>query len=180
MGQPLPGFEAPAVGFEQPYAMLHACHERVQRTLDLLQRLLDYLQTHDHDAHSRAAAADVLRYFDQAAPLHHEDEERHVFPLLLAQGAAAVQQAVRQLQAEHAVMAAQWRQIRQPLLRWRDGAPALPQPDQALREAVAQWIALYAQHIRREEEVVFPAAQARMDAAALQRMGSDMQARRRG
>lgn len=179
MGQPLPGFEAPAVGFEQPYAMLHACHERVQRTLDLLQRLLDYLQIHDHDAHSRAAAADVLRYFDQAAPLHHEDEERHVFPLLLAQDDAGVQQAVRQLQAEHAAMAGQWRQIRQPLLRWRDGA-ASPQPDQALREAVAQWIALYAQHILREEEVVFPAAQARMDELALQRMGADMQARRRG
>ena len=34
----LPGFNAPSVGFEQPFAMLEACHERVQRTLALLQR----------------------------------------------------------------------------------------------------------------------------------------------
>jgi len=26
------------VGFEQPFAMLEACHERVQRTLGLLDR----------------------------------------------------------------------------------------------------------------------------------------------
>ena len=34
-----PGVNAPGVGFEDPFAMLQACHERVQRTLALLERL---------------------------------------------------------------------------------------------------------------------------------------------
>ena len=40
----LPGFNTPAVGFEQPFAMLEACHERVERTLTLLSRLRSYLR----------------------------------------------------------------------------------------------------------------------------------------
>jgi len=47
-----------------------------------------------HDARSRSAARDVLRYFDLAAPQRHDDEERHVFPRVLAQ-------AFRALYAEH-------------------------------------------------------------------------------
>ncbi|RYF75253.1 MAG: hemerythrin domain-containing protein, partial [Comamonadaceae bacterium] len=76
----IPGFNAPGVGFEQPFAMLEACHERVQRTLALLGRLRGHVQAHGADEPARQAARDVLRYFDIAAPLHHEDEELHVFP----------------------------------------------------------------------------------------------------
>lgn len=86
----LPGFNAPSVGFEQPFAMLEACHERVQRTLALLQRLRAHVLEHGADVPAQQAARDVLRYFDIAAPLHHEDEELHVFPLLLAQGSPDV------------------------------------------------------------------------------------------
>lgn len=82
----LPGFNTPAVGFEQPFAMLEACHERVERTLTLLSRLRSYLREQAVDDAARQAARDVLRYFDIAAPLHHEDEELHVFPLLLERG----------------------------------------------------------------------------------------------
>jgi hemerythrin-like domain-containing protein len=177
MGQPLPGFEAPAAGFDQPFALLHACHERVQRTLALLQRLLDHVQAHGVDAAARSAAADVLRYFDLAAPLHHEDEEAHVFPPLLANGTPELQATVRRLQQQHHTMASQWELIRPALLRWRDGA-AHGQPDAALRAAVAQWCVLYAEHIATEESRVFPAALAALDEAALQHMGAQMQARR--
>lgn len=35
---------APAVGFDQPYEMLEACHERVERSLNLLLRLGAHLR----------------------------------------------------------------------------------------------------------------------------------------
>lgn len=76
------GFNAPAVGFEAPFDMLEACHERVRRSLALLNRLVTWVDEHGHDDMSRSAASDVLRYFNLAAPLHHQDEELHVFPLL--------------------------------------------------------------------------------------------------
>ena len=178
MSTSLPGFDAPAVGFEQPYEMLAACHERVQRSLDLLARLLDYVEQHGHDAQTRSAANDVLRYFDLAAPLHHADEETHVFPLLLAQDDAALRASVQQLQAEHATLGELWAQIRQPLLRWRESG-ATDRPDAALRAAAERWRALYAGHIRNEESLVFPAARAAMDDATQASMGAEMQARRR-
>ena len=117
----LPGFNAPAVGFEQPFEMLQACHERVQRMLSLLQRLQDYLHDKPCDDMARQAARDVLRYFDIAAPLHHEDEELHVFPPLLAQGSPMVVALVQQLQADHAAMAADWAQARVPLQALAEG-----------------------------------------------------------
>ena len=52
----LPGFSAPAVGFEQPFAMLEACHERVQRTLALLARLRAHVRQHGADEDARQAA----------------------------------------------------------------------------------------------------------------------------
>ena len=104
----LPGLHSPAVGFEQPFEMLHACHDRVQRMLGLLQRLRAYLQERPCDDVARQAARDVMRYFDQAAPLHHEDEELHVFPPLLAQGSPELVALVRQLQRDHVCMAADW------------------------------------------------------------------------
>ena len=178
MSTSLPGFEAPAVGFEQPYEMLAACHERVQRSLDLLARLLDYVEQNGHDAQTRSASNDVLRYFELAAPLHHADEETHVFPLLLAQGDAALRASVQQLQAEHATLGELWAQIRQPLLRWRESG-ATERPDAALRAAAARWRTLYAGHIQHEEGLVFPAAHAAMDDATQASMGAEMQARRR-
>ena len=73
-GVNLPGFNTPAVGFEQPFEMLEACHERVQRSLALLGRIARHIDAQGHDAQSRSAAVDVLRYFDIAGPHHHEDE----------------------------------------------------------------------------------------------------------
>ena len=173
-----PGFDSPGVGFEQPYQLLEACHERVQRSLDLLGRLLDHIDQHGHDAQAQAAASDVLRYFDLAAPLHHEDEEANLFPLLLAQGAAPLRAAVQRLQGEHLRMAELWAAVRQPLLRWRE-AGCTDKVDAATRSAVQSFRAIYPGHIATEEGLVFPAARALMDEAALGALGRAMQARRR-
>ena len=70
----LPGFGAPAVGFDTPFEMLEACHERVQRSLDLLARLCSYLHNHACDDSARQAARDVLRYFD---PSHYTQVSSH-------------------------------------------------------------------------------------------------------
>lgn len=172
-----PGFDSPAASFEQPFEMLEACHTRVQRSLDLLRRLVDYIDQHGHDASTRAAAADVLRYFDLAAPLHHEDEEKHVFPRLLASGDAALRQAVQALQREHEQMGATWAVVREPVRQWTD-SDAAGGVSAAARADIARFLALYAGHIETEENRVYPAAQAAMDDDELAAMGQDMQKRR--
>ena len=174
----LPGFDTPAVGFEQPFEMLVACHERVNRTLGLLRRLIDHVDTNGHDASSRAAAADVLRYFDRAAPLHHEDEELHVFPALADSADAQVSVAIAALQRDHVRMASLWAGLRGALCQWRDDEAA-PAIDDATRQDASAFAAMYAAHIATEEQLVYPAARACFDAAGLARIGAEMQARRR-
>jgi hemerythrin-like domain-containing protein len=178
-GPSLPGFDPPAVGFEQPFEMLEACHERVRRSLALLLRLIEHVDAHGHDAQSRSAATDVQRYFDLAAPHHHEDEELHVFAVLRGGEDAALAADIDALERDHEAMEALWSRLRLALVRWR--APGEIDPIAAAERAAAQtFVALYRQHLEVEEARVFPAARARLDAEALARMGAEMQARRRG
>lgn len=175
MGLP-PGFNTPAVGFEQPFAMLEACHERVQRTLALLGRLREHVREQGSDDSARQAARDVLRYFDIAAPLHHQDEELHVFPPLLAQGAPAVVALVRRLLQDHGDMVADWAAARQPLQALVDGQiRAFGAADEA---ALDRFAGRYARHIADEEGVVYPSVLQLLRPDALEPMGREMAARR--
>lgn len=173
----LPGLHTPGAGFDQPFEMLDACHDRVRRSLDLLQRLRAYLQDKGCDGSARQAARDVLRYFDIAAPLHHEDEELHVFPALLAAHAEGhVADLVRQMQRDHLRMAACWAEARQPLEQLAQGALQSFTPEH--EAALERFAGCYADHLRHEDDSLYPAARAVLDAQAQQAMGREMAARR--
>ena len=144
--------------------------------LDLLQRLLDHVDAKGHDKQSRAAAKDILRYFDIAAPLHHEDEEFHIFPVLVGGHDARLRDAITALQRDHEIMATGWQALRASLLRRDDKNP--PPPDAALRQRVDDFIGMYAAHIHTEESLVYPAARAFFDDEGLARIGAEMQSRR--
>ena len=172
---PLTLHRALSAGFEQPFEMLAACHERVDRLLRLLRRLRAHLLTVGWDDNARQAARDVMRYFDQAAPAHHEDEERHVFPALRAAGLHT--DTVDRLRREHQEMAALWPVVRLLLLRVAQGpwVAFTPEEDGTLE----QYAALYEWHMAAENELVFPAAAQQLGAAATAAMGEEM-SRRRG
>lgn len=177
MASTFPGFDSPMADFEEPYAMLDACHERVRRSLALLDRLVEHIDESGHNNASRAAATDVLRYFELAAPQHHEDEERHVFALLAEQGDPALRAAVQVLRRDHERMAVLWHELRISVSRW-SRAQSSGAVDDATRRLAAEFTALYAQHLEREEAFVFPAAKLRSDGKRLADMGAEMQQRR--
>ncbi|MNV63123.1 hypothetical protein D3C71_1557010 [compost metagenome] len=184
----IPGFSAPAVGFEDPFAMLQACHERVQRTLALLARLRAHVAQHGADDNARQAARDVLRYFDIAAPLHHQDEELHVFPLLMAGASDEVRALVQRLRADHTHMTADWAAARAPLQALVDrmpdgdvgdgGGPNPPvfSPDD--NATLDRFAIRYADHMEAEEGVAYPAALQLLPPESLSAMGREMAARR--
>lgn len=169
----------PAVGFEQPFELLEACHERVDRTLALLQRLVAHIDNQGHDASSRSAASDVMRYFDLAAPHHHLDEERHVFPAVLDSGNVAWIEAVKTLLQDHEDLHQQWADLRQVLQVWANEGMASATVTEQTHQAVNTYCERYAQHKLLEDGVVYPAARSLMTAPeALHAMGSEMKARR--
>lgn len=167
---------SPAAGFDEPFAMLEACHERLQRTLDLLRRLQAHVAARGADDQARQAARDVLRYFDLAAPQHHLDEERHVLPALLASGDPALRDLAVRLHDDHGRMHAAWTEARPLLQGLADGGLARLTPAQ--ERALDAFADLHAGHLEAEERSAFPAATARLDEAAVAAMSSDMRQRR--
>ncbi len=161
----------PGAGFDAPFDMLAACHERVERSLALLERLAAHLPAHGADAAARDAARDVLRYFDLAAPHHHQDEERHVLPALRAAGQGALADRVV---AEHEALVAAWAALRPGLQALVDSA-TVPDPQ---RDRWAGFCAAYRAHAALEDTQVFAPARALLDAAAQAAMGREMAARR--
>lgn len=191
----LPGHRAPGAGYEAPFEMLDACHERVERMLRLLHKLRAHLQASGWDAQAAEAARDVLRYFNEAAPRHHEDEERHVFPAVLAAPDApalphtgtgegtgigsSLHAVVRRLLQDHADMQTRWASARPVLERIARPATGPWQQLAACEEAALDSFAsLYASHIEAENHLIYPAAQQTLTPAQLQTMSADMMARR--
>ncbi len=175
----LPGHHAPNAGFEAPFEMLQACHERVERMLALIRRLQEHLQQKGCDDSVRQAARDVMRYFDQAAPRHHEDEERHVFPPLMAGPDAAVKALVLRLIQDHRQMELAWTDARSVLQAIADHGDA-PWPGLTVWHQVKlnDFARLYRQHVDDEEKVAYPAARGLLGSGALAAMSEDMMARR--
>jgi hemerythrin-like domain-containing protein len=161
----------PSAGFEAPFDMLEACHQRVVRMLTLLDRLAAHVAEQGADLPAQQAARDVMRYFDQAGPAHHEDEERHVLPRLRAQGRADL---ADRLHADHETMRHAWSAVRADLQRVAAGC--LPDGDAAPRWR--DYAALYEQHLRSEEAMAYPAVRAALAPGDEETMGREMAARR--
>ena len=175
----LPGHSAPAAGFEEPFEMLATCHERVERMLALQVKLQQHLLDKGCDEPARQAARDVMRYFDLAAPLHHQDEELHVFPALLNGPDTALHALVARLIQNHRDMEVAWTGARRVLLAVADSlesswTPLTPEQTAALTE----FAGLYRQHLDDEDNVAYPAAQDALSPDAVLAMSEDMMQRR--
>lgn len=156
---------------ERPLELLYACHERVRRFTGLTERLVAHTAARGADAEAREAAESVLRYFEQALPLHHADEEADVFPALRALHDAALSAAIAALEDEHVALDAQWQRVA-PWLRQLAAGAAAPAP-----AGIADFSAAYARHIEAEEGEVFVAIE-RLPEAVVHAVAARMRARR--
>jgi hemerythrin-like domain-containing protein len=147
--------------------------------LALLERLQQHLLEHGCDDSAHQAARDVMRYFDLAAPLHHQDEELHVFPPLLAGPDAGMRALVQRLLQDHRDMEAAWAPARSVLQAVAE-SPAADWTALTAAQAAAldRFAGLYERHLADEDRLAYPAAQAVLTAQALQAMSQDMMQRR--
>jgi hemerythrin-like domain-containing protein len=177
MSQPLPGFESPAAGPDDPLAMLATCHDKLARQCRTLSLLLPHLEHSGADPRAREAAQAVLRYFDKASPQHHKDEEEDLFPALLesmaGSDAVCIRELVDLLGEQHRQLDRAWRYLRGPLVEVAEGRSSfLP------GEQIEAFIALNEVHAEKEDTELLPMAQRLLDEAALARIGDAMRRRR--
>ncbi len=169
-----------APGFDQPIAVLKHCHERIRKQLTTLGKLLEHLDSpsapHRADQQARQAAQAVIKYFDQAAHLHHEDEEQNLLPMLVATAsgadAALLAQLVPQIAADHTAMDAIWQDLHEQLKGIEEGKAVLSDT------LVASFVDRYARHMEIEETQVAPMAMRLFSPAQMAELGAAMQMRR--
>jgi pyridoxamine 5'-phosphate oxidase len=166
-----------APGFDRPIAFLKHCHDRIRKQLATLEKLLAHLPAAGADEQARQAAAAVIKYFDQGAPLHHADEEDNLIPMLRAvaqDGDAATLQALAPVILEqHHQMDATWLQVRDELAAIAAGSAAILSPT-----ATLQFIQSYTAHMEREESTLAPMALKLFSPEQMTQLGNAMQARR--
>ena len=164
---------APDGGFD----VLDACHRQTLFTLGKLAALVARLKRRGVDAEGRAMATEIVHFFSTTARQHHEDEERHVFPTLMAGGDPDVVQAVQRLQQDHRWLHEDWMEL-SPLLDAVAAGQSWYDLD-ALREDAEVFTALSHDHIALEESYIYPQARERMRPGERREMGREMAARRR-
>jgi len=166
-----------APGFDQPIAVLKHCHDRIRKQLATLDKLVPHLAAHGADAQARQAAAAVIQYFEQAAHLHHDDEEQDLIPLLQASAsgadAALLAHLAPGLLADHRAMDAMWQELHEQLKAIADGSGALLRA-----QDVRRFVECYTGHMEREESHIAPMAKRLFSAAQMAQLGLAMQVRR--
>jgi len=166
-----------APDFSQPIAVLKHCHGRIRKQLETLEKLLVHLPQHGADEQARQAAAAVLRYFEKAAHLHHDDEEQDLIPMLraTAQGedAATLQALAPTILQDHKDMDALWQDLHEQLTAIAEGRAAALSSSQ-----VERFVASYRSHMEREEGTMAPMALRLFSPEQMAQLGQAMQRRR--
>ena len=152
------------------FLFLDECHREMQKKLVQLRGLAAQVEADGITPQVRKDAREVLQWFSGAAREHHLDEEKHVFPSLLASGDEAVVQTTHRLIQDHGWLEEDWIEIEPSLSAAADGYnwfdPAV------LKQAVEVFEHLYLDHIILEETLAYPQARnliAQSDVAAMSR-----------
>ena len=160
---------------EVPFRTLDACHEEIAAMLDRMSEMACRLQNRFPDDALQEQARTTHLFFSGHAIEHHLDEERHVFPALMATGNPQWIAIVRQLKLEHARLESHWTEL--GLMLHLVARGYRPDP-QLLARKIASFVELYRQHIALEDSIAYPGARALLDEQEVRNMNLEMAHRR--
>jgi hemerythrin-like domain-containing protein len=166
-----PHLQPIAPSIDHPIELLLACHDKVRRFAELALKLAAHIEQDGPDEQAADAARTILRYFDLAAPLHHEDEDVDLFPALKALGHAELTHQIDTLSAEHDELGQQWQALRPWLIAITEGQLI------TLDVPVRVFAHRYQHHAQQEEALLYPWA-TQLNAAQIAHISQAMVARR--
>lgn len=167
-------------GFDEPLGLLSDCHRRIERFLGVLTKVAREFQGSALSPEAVDALARARCYFAEAAPRHTADEEESLFPRMRAAAVARGRacDVIAHLEADHR-RAHELQEATDRLFdRWLAEGSLDAGSAADLVGGIEQLGALYREHIREEDTVVFPLAAGLLDAGELARVGEEMRDRR--
>jgi pyridoxamine 5'-phosphate oxidase len=166
-----------APDFDQPIAVLKHCHDKIRKQLATMQKLPDHLQEFGANLDVKQGATAILRYFDEAAPKHHADEEVDLLPMLqktaMGDDAERLSKLMPEILLEHQQMDTLWNSLAQQLRELISGDARTFSKDEA-----QQFAALYTAHMEKEESNIAPMAKKVFSSEQMAQLGQAMKSRR--
>ena len=167
----------PDSGFDDPIGMLIDCHRRVEQFLNILCVVADRAAGRALTGEESAAAQAALQYFRTGGQRHTADEEQSLFPRMRASGHEGVSE-IEALLGDHQDASQIHHAVEILYDKWIGGG-ALDLKDQdELLAATEHLKRLYTEHIRLEEQVVFPRAAQMLSPDAIHEIGQEFRTRR--
>lgn len=151
---------AKAHNFSNPTGLLSDCHRRIEMFLGALKVVATTIDQPLSEETAQALTA-ALRYFREAAPKHTADEEESLFPRLRGVNdpdARAALAQLEQLEKDHQWADALHAEVDRLGQRYLSKTRLSPVEVEKFRTAVDQLGSMYQQHIRVEDEMIFPVA----------------------
>ena len=147
----------------QPFKALDACHLQIQEHLAELQRMARHMENEGLNAVDRKQAGAIEAFFSSTSRDHHAQEEKLVFPPLLASGTDEVKAAVRSLQQDHGFIEENWLELGPQLRGIAEGNDWFT--NEEFQHNVATFLELLNGHIALEETMIYPESKAQWAAA---------------
>jgi hemerythrin-like domain-containing protein len=139
-----------------PFEALDRTHHQMLETLTQIDALIAHVAANGPDSVAQASAGAIHAFFAENARQHHADEERYVFPGLLAGTDLELVQHVRRLQQDHGWLEEDWLEIAPQIEAMARGYSWYDLD--MLTHALPVFRQLYEDHIALEESLVYPAA----------------------
>ncbi len=167
--------------FSDPTGLLSDCHRRIEMFLATLERLAVVIDR-PPASDTRAALEAALRYFRESAPKHTADEEESLFPRLRQMHLPDIERAIERLEPlehDHILAGSLHAEVEELGQRYLAAGSLESTGVETFRKAVAALVAIYKEHIKIEDDVVFPLAARFLSSAARASIAAEMADRRK-
>jgi len=167
--------------FSEPTGLLSDCHRRIEMFLGSLVRVAPLVGKH-LEGDTRTAMETSLRYFREAAPKHTADEEESLFPRLRKMDNPEVESALGTLdplQRDHRRADRLHAQVDRLGRKCLEEGSLSSEEAREFTNAVSELASIYKEHIRVEDELVFPVAGKVLSSIDKAAIAAEMAARRK-
>lgn len=168
----------PDSGFDDPLGMLKDCHRRIERFLHILWVVAHQAQGRALTEEEATAVQSALSYFRSGGRRHTADEEESLFPRLRSVPVVDSFMDIGRLEGDHDYAGTLHQAIEALYAQWIAAGTLHAEDWHRLPGATEQLKRLYEEHIKIEEQIVFPCAAQALDSQAITAMGEEFRARR--